>query len=168
MATTLKSVGFDVILIENAGKTALEAAIAEFGNGARRVITERAADMAHILHEHARDLDSVERIERIEGGQKIVRIVDRDRALVVDVRARATDRGFVEVHRDELEAHDPALLEKPIVVAFNKLDLPGAVEAWDRLGRDHGRKTLAESGLTLITGDSMADAAQKVVKAVAK
>lgn len=30
-----------------------------------------------------------------------------------------------------------------------------------------GKKTLAESGLTLITGDSMADAAQKVVKAVA-
>ncbi len=31
-----------------------------------------------------------------------------------------------------------------------------------------GKKTLAESGLTLITGDSMADAAQKVVKAVTK
>jgi len=31
-----------------------------------------------------------------------------------------------------------------------------------------GKKTLAESGLTLITGDSMADAAQKVVQAVAK
>lgn len=31
-----------------------------------------------------------------------------------------------------------------------------------------GKKTLAESGLTLITGDSMADAAQKVVKAVNK
>jgi succinyl-CoA synthetase beta subunit len=30
------------------------------------------------------------------------------------------------------------------------------------------KKTLAESGLTLITGDSMADAAQKVVKAVGK
>jgi succinyl-CoA synthetase beta subunit len=29
-----------------------------------------------------------------------------------------------------------------------------------------GKKTLAESGLTLLTGDSMADAAQKVVKAV--
>ena len=29
-----------------------------------------------------------------------------------------------------------------------------------------GKKTLAESGLTLITGDSMADAAKKVVKAV--
>jgi len=31
-----------------------------------------------------------------------------------------------------------------------------------------GKQTLAESGLTLITGDSMADAAQKVVQAVAK
>ena len=31
-----------------------------------------------------------------------------------------------------------------------------------------GRKTLAESGLTIISGDSMADAAQKVVKAVGK
>ena len=31
-----------------------------------------------------------------------------------------------------------------------------------------GKKTLAESGLTLITGDSMADAAQKVVAAVGK
>ena len=31
-----------------------------------------------------------------------------------------------------------------------------------------GKKTLAESGLTLVTGDSMADAAQKVVKAVTK
>jgi succinyl-CoA synthetase beta subunit len=31
-----------------------------------------------------------------------------------------------------------------------------------------GKQTLAQSGLTLITGDSMADAAQKVVKAVGK
>src|ERR1035441_2271334 len=31
-----------------------------------------------------------------------------------------------------------------------------------------GKKTLAESGLKLITGDSMTDAAQKVVKAVGK
>jgi len=31
-----------------------------------------------------------------------------------------------------------------------------------------GKRTLAESGLTLITGDSMADAAEKVVKAVGK
>jgi succinyl-CoA synthetase beta subunit len=29
-----------------------------------------------------------------------------------------------------------------------------------------GKQTLAESGVAIITGDSMADAAQKVVKAV--
>jgi len=33
---------------------------------------------------------------------------------------------------------------------------------------ENGRKTLKESGLTIITGDSMADAAEKVVKAVGK
>ncbi|MBI4326711.1 MAG: succinate--CoA ligase subunit beta, partial [Chloroflexi bacterium] len=31
-----------------------------------------------------------------------------------------------------------------------------------------GKRILQESGLTIISGDSMADAAQKVVKAVAK
>ena len=31
-----------------------------------------------------------------------------------------------------------------------------------------GKKTLAESGLTIISGDSMADAAQKAVKTVGK
>ena len=36
----------------------------------------------------------------------------------------------------------------------------------EKLHRHRRQKTLAESGLTLITGDSMADAAQKVVKAV--
>ena len=31
-----------------------------------------------------------------------------------------------EVIREELRAHDPALLEKPMLVAFNKIDLPAA------------------------------------------
>ena len=35
-----------------------------------------------------------------------------------------------DVIRDELRAHDPALLEKPILVAFNKIDQPAAVAAW--------------------------------------
>ena len=33
---------------------------------------------------------------------------------------------------------------------------------------EKGRQTLAESGLTIISGESMSDAAQKVVKAVAR
>jgi hypothetical protein len=38
----------------------------------------------------------------------------------------------------------------------------------EKLHRCRRQKTLAESGLKLITGDSMADAAQKVVKAAGK
>jgi GTP-binding protein len=34
------------------------------------------------------------------------------------------------VIRDELEAHDPKLLEKPMLVVFNKVDLPAATDAW--------------------------------------
>jgi GTP-binding protein len=40
-----------------------------------------------------------------------------------------------QVIRDELEAHDPALLEKPMLVAFNKIDLPAATEAWPAFRR---------------------------------
>ena len=34
-----------------------------------------------------------------------------------------------DVIREELRAHDPALLEKPMLIAFNKMDQPAAAEA---------------------------------------
>jgi GTP-binding protein len=66
-------------------------------------------------------------------GHAFLRHVERTRVLVhvVDGASRDPDWDF-EVIRDELRAHDPALLERPIVVAFNKLDLPAAAEAWPR------------------------------------
>lgn len=64
-------------------------------------------------------------------GHAFLRHVERTRVLVhvVDGAARdpAWDFGVIE---DELRAHDPALLERPILVAFNKLDLPAAADAW--------------------------------------
>jgi GTP-binding protein len=64
-------------------------------------------------------------------GHAFLRHVERTRILVhvVDGSSRdpARDR---DVIRDELEAHDPALLEKPLLVAFNKIDLPAAAGAW--------------------------------------
>jgi len=64
-------------------------------------------------------------------GHAFLRHVERTRVLVhiVDGASRDPEWDY-GVIRDELEAHDPALLEKPILVAFNKLDLPAAVEAW--------------------------------------
>ena len=53
---------------------------------------------------------------------------------VVDGSGRDPDWDH-DVIREELEAHDPALLEKPILVVFNKLDLPAAVDAWPAFRR---------------------------------
>jgi GTP-binding protein len=64
-------------------------------------------------------------------GHAFLRHVERTRILVhvVDGASRdpAWDRAVI---RDELEAHDPALLEKPLLVVFNKMDLRAARDAW--------------------------------------
>ena len=64
-------------------------------------------------------------------GHAFLRHVERTRVLVhvVDGSARAPewDHGVI---REELQAHDPALLEKPMLIAFNKIDLPAARDAW--------------------------------------
>src|SRR5947207_6124088 len=64
-------------------------------------------------------------------GHAFLRHVERTRVLlhVVDGSSRDPEWDYAAI-RDELKAHDPALLEKPILVAFNKLDLPAAAEAW--------------------------------------
>ncbi len=64
-------------------------------------------------------------------GHAFLRHVERTRVLVHVVDGSARDPEWDhEVIREELRAHDPALLEKPILVAFNKIDLPGAGDAW--------------------------------------
>jgi GTP-binding protein len=64
-------------------------------------------------------------------GHAFLRHVSRTRVLlhVVDGAAKdpAWDHGVI---REELAAHDPALLAKPLLTVFNKLDLPEAREAW--------------------------------------
>ena len=72
-------------------------------------------------------------------GHAFLRHVERTRVLVhiVDGAARDPEWGY-DVIRDELEAHDPALLAKPILVAFNKMDLPAAREAWPAFARRAG------------------------------
>jgi GTPase len=64
-------------------------------------------------------------------GHAFLRHVSRTRVLlhIVDGAARdpAWDHGII---REELEAHDPALLAKPMLTIFNKMDLPAARDAW--------------------------------------
>jgi GTP-binding protein len=64
-------------------------------------------------------------------GHAFLRHVERTRVLLHVVDGSARDPGWDhEVIRDELEAHDPALLQKPILVVFNKVDLSAAADAW--------------------------------------
>jgi GTP-binding protein len=64
-------------------------------------------------------------------GHAFLRHVERTRILVHVVDGAGRDPGWDhDVIRDELRAHDPALLDKPILVVFNKIDRPAATEAW--------------------------------------
>ncbi|HEX5827746.1 MAG TPA: GTPase ObgE [Candidatus Limnocylindrales bacterium] len=64
-------------------------------------------------------------------GHAFLRHVERTRVLlhVVDGSGKdpAWDHGVI---REELEAHDPALLAKPMLVVFNKVDVEAARDAW--------------------------------------
>ena len=89
-------------------------------------------------------------------GHAFLRHVERTRVLVhvVDGAARDPEWDY-RVIRDELAAHDPALLLKPTLVVFNKLDLAAAVEAWPafrkaRAGEDVAAVAIAaQAGLHL-------------------
>ncbi len=64
-------------------------------------------------------------------GHAFLRHVERTRVLVHVVDGSSRDPAWdLEVVREELRLHDPALLEKPLVIAFNKIDLREAREAW--------------------------------------
>ncbi|MCU0483686.1 MAG: GTPase ObgE [Chloroflexi bacterium] len=64
-------------------------------------------------------------------GHAFLRHVERTRVLVHVIDGTGRDPEWDHrVIRDELRLHDPALLAKPLVVAFNKLDDPAAAGAW--------------------------------------
>jgi GTPase len=79
-------------------------------------------------------------------GHAFLRHVERTRVLVHVVDGSARDpRWDHDVIRDELRAHDPALLAKPLLVAFNKVDVPAAAEAWPAF-----RAAMGEEGVTAL------------------
>ncbi len=91
-------------------------------------------------------------------GHAFLRHVERTRVLVhvVDGAGRdpAWDYGVI---RDELLAHDPGLLEKPLLVAFNKLDLPEAAAAWPDFRAARDRDKVPVVGIAAATGIGIAE-----------
>jgi GTP-binding protein len=89
-------------------------------------------------------------------GHAFLRHVERTRILVhvVDGSDRDPEWSF-QVIRDELEAHDPALLAKPTIVAFNKLDRPAALSAWPTFRAARQEDGLTTVAISAATGDGI-------------
>ena len=89
-------------------------------------------------------------------GHAFLRHVERTRVLVhiVDGSSRDPEWDY-DVIREELRAHDPALLEKLSLVAFNKLDLPAAQEAWPAFARARKAEDHEAVAIAAATGEGL-------------
>ena len=91
-------------------------------------------------------------------GHAFLRHVERTRILVhvIDGSSRDPEWDY-DVIREELRAHDPALLEKPMLVAFNKLDLPAAAEAWPAFRRARKAEAIDTVAISAAQGDGLTE-----------
>jgi GTP-binding protein len=89
-------------------------------------------------------------------GHAFLRHVERTRVLihVVDGSDRDPEWDF-QVVRDELGAHDGALLEKPVLVAFNKTDRPEARRAWPAFEAARRAQGIAVVAISAARGDGL-------------
>ena len=91
-------------------------------------------------------------------GHAFLRHVERTRVLVHVVDGAGRDPEWDHgVIRDELEAHDPALLQKPMLVVLNKLDLPAASQAWPAFRAARERDGLPAVTIAAATGEGIAE-----------
>jgi GTPase len=90
-------------------------------------------------------------------GHAFLRHVERTRVLVHVVDGASRDPEWDhDVIREELRLHDPALLEKPLVVVFNKIDLPAARDAWPAFVAARRAEGLGCLATSAETGDGLA------------
>jgi GTP-binding protein len=89
-------------------------------------------------------------------GHAFLRHVERTRVLVHVVDGSSRDPEWDhDVIRDELREHDPVLLEKPMLVAFNKVDLPAAQVTWPAFSRARRADGLETVAISAATGEGL-------------
>ncbi len=89
-------------------------------------------------------------------GHAFLRHVERTRVLVHMVDGGSRDPEWDHsVIREELRAHDPALLDKPMLVAFNKLDLAAARDAWPAFRDARAAEGLDVVAIAATTGEGL-------------
>ena len=89
-------------------------------------------------------------------GHAFLRHVERTRILVhvVDGSDRDPEWGY-NIIRDELEAHNPALLAKPMLVAFNKMDQTEASDAWPAFKKARKAQGVAVVAISAFARDGL-------------
>ena len=98
-------------------------------------------------------------------GHAFLRHIERTRVLIQIVDGSGRDPSWdFAVIRDELAAHDPVLLTKPLLVAFNKMDLPGAAEAWPAFRDAREGDGLPVVAIAAATGDGIPELRAKVAE----
>src|SRR4051794_16767218 len=96
-------------------------------------------------------------------GHAFLRHVERTRILLHMVDGSSRDPGWDhDVIREELAAHDPALLEKPILVVFNKIDRPQAMEAWPAFRTARAHAVEAVGAISATEGDRLDELRNRV------
>jgi GTP-binding protein len=89
-------------------------------------------------------------------GHAFLRHVERTRVLVHVVDGAGRDPSWAhDVIREELRAHDMALLKKPMLVAFNKMDLPAAAAAWPLFRDERDAEGLTVVAVSAATGQGI-------------
>ena len=98
-------------------------------------------------------------------GHAFLRHVERTRVLVhvVDGADRDPEWSY-NVIRDELGAHDPALLTKPLLVAFNKMDRPAAAEAWPAFLAARAAQGVSAVAISAETGANLVELRERLSK----
>jgi GTP-binding protein len=98
-------------------------------------------------------------------GHAFLRHVERTRVMVqvVDGSDRDPEWSY-NVIRDELGAHDPALLTKPMLVAFNKMDRPAAADAWPAFRDARVAQGVAAVAISAQTGANLAELRERLSK----
>ena len=96
-------------------------------------------------------------------GPAFLRHVERTRVLVhvVDGADRDPEWSY-NVIRDELGAHDPALLTKPMLVAFNKMDRPLAAEAWPAFRDARAAQGVVAVAISAETGANLVELRERL------
>jgi GTP-binding protein len=96
-------------------------------------------------------------------GHAFLRHIERTRILVHVVDGSSRDPEWeYDVIREELRAHDPALLDKPTLVAFNKIDLLAAQATWPAFQRARAKEAVDAVAISAQHGDGIGGFRERV------